>query len=253
MITCYIGTRAQLIKMAPVVLEIERRGMPLTLVMTGQHCETMQQLMTDFGMSTTPIYLYEGREISLGARSGNYFIVESGLREGENVVTNGNFKIDSSFQILAKSSMMTLPGENDSEPVTVAPAEQEIKIKNAPPPPDEILQAYFAVQKALFAENLGEALKNAAKLDERYESSLVSAKDLNAARKDFDIMSKRFYREISSSSENLKTPVYKFFCLMAFNNKGAFWLQDNDRKQNPYFGPAMPTCGELKETIPGVK
>ena len=33
--------------------------------------------------------VYEGREISLGARSGNYFIVESGLREGENVVTNG--------------------------------------------------------------------------------------------------------------------------------------------------------------------
>ncbi len=40
---------------------------------------------------------------------------------------------------------------------------------------------------------------------------------------------------------------------MAFNNKGAFWLQDNDNIQNPYFGPAMPTCGDLKETIQGEK
>jgi Cu(I)/Ag(I) efflux system membrane fusion protein len=59
--------------------------------------------------------VYEGREVGLGPRSGNYFIVESGLKEGENVVSNGNFKLDSSFQILAKSSMMSMPGEDDSK------------------------------------------------------------------------------------------------------------------------------------------
>jgi Cu(I)/Ag(I) efflux system membrane fusion protein len=50
---------------------------------------------------------YEGREVMLGARAGDYYIVRSGLQEGELVVTNGNFKIDSSLQILAKPSMMT--------------------------------------------------------------------------------------------------------------------------------------------------
>ena len=53
---------------------------------------------------------YEGREIVLGPRAGDYYIVESGLDEGEIVVTNGNFKIDSAMQIQAKPSMMNPQG-----------------------------------------------------------------------------------------------------------------------------------------------
>jgi Cu(I)/Ag(I) efflux system membrane fusion protein len=54
---------------------------------------------------------YEGREIVLGPRAGKYYIVKSGLAEGEIVVTNGNFKIDSALQIQAKPSMMNPEGE----------------------------------------------------------------------------------------------------------------------------------------------
>ncbi len=53
---------------------------------------------------------YEGREIVLGARAGDYYIVKSGLAEGEIVVSNGNFKIDSALQIQAKPSMMNPEG-----------------------------------------------------------------------------------------------------------------------------------------------
>ncbi len=53
---------------------------------------------------------YEGREIILGPRAGDYYIVESGLAEGDIVVTNGNFKIDSALQIQAKPSMMNPEG-----------------------------------------------------------------------------------------------------------------------------------------------
>jgi len=53
---------------------------------------------------------YEGREVVLGPRATDYYIVESGLAEGEIVVTNGNFKIDSALQIQAKPSMMSAPG-----------------------------------------------------------------------------------------------------------------------------------------------
>lgn len=49
---------------------------------------------------------YEGREVVLGPRAGDYYIVKSGLSEGELVVTRGNFKIDSALQIQAKPSMM---------------------------------------------------------------------------------------------------------------------------------------------------
>jgi len=53
---------------------------------------------------------YEGREIVLGPRAGKYYVVKSGLMEGEQVVVNGNFKIDSAMQLEAKPSMMNPEG-----------------------------------------------------------------------------------------------------------------------------------------------
>ncbi len=54
--------------------------------------------------------VFEGREITLGPRAGDYYLVKGGLQEGEQVVINGNFKIDSALQILAKPSMMSPEG-----------------------------------------------------------------------------------------------------------------------------------------------
>ncbi len=54
---------------------------------------------------------FEGREVVLGPRAGDYYIVESGLNEGDRVVTQGNFKIDSAMQIQAKPSMMNPGGD----------------------------------------------------------------------------------------------------------------------------------------------
>ncbi len=53
---------------------------------------------------------YEGREVLLGPRAGDYYLVRNGLFDGEMVVTNGNFKIDSALQIQAKPTMMTPEG-----------------------------------------------------------------------------------------------------------------------------------------------
>ncbi len=63
---------------------------------------------------------YEGREIVLGPRAGNYYIVRSGLKEGDRVVTRGNFKIDSALQIQAKPSMMTPEGGGSSVQVNLS-------------------------------------------------------------------------------------------------------------------------------------
>ncbi|MBN2133615.1 MAG: efflux RND transporter periplasmic adaptor subunit [Sedimentisphaerales bacterium] len=58
----------------------------------------------------TEIPTFEGREVILGPRAGAYYLVESGLQEGEEVVTHGSFKIDSALQIQAKPSMMNPEG-----------------------------------------------------------------------------------------------------------------------------------------------
>jgi Cu(I)/Ag(I) efflux system membrane fusion protein len=54
--------------------------------------------------------LYTARVITLGPRAEKQYIVYDGLHEGERVVTNGSFKIDSASQILAKPSMMMPEG-----------------------------------------------------------------------------------------------------------------------------------------------
>ncbi len=50
---------------------------------------------------------FEGREVVLGPRTADSYVVRSGLREGEDVVVKGNFKIDSALQIQARPSMMS--------------------------------------------------------------------------------------------------------------------------------------------------
>lgn len=50
-----VGTRAQLIKVAPVVLACEHGGLSVTLLMTGQHHETMQDLIDEFGIRSRQI------------------------------------------------------------------------------------------------------------------------------------------------------------------------------------------------------
>lgn len=85
MITCFIGTRAQLIKMAPVILEMERRNLDVNLVFTGQHKETMDQLIRDFGIKTRGVYLYTGAEITSITHMGKWFLgcLWKALRQSE--------------------------------------------------------------------------------------------------------------------------------------------------------------------------
>jgi len=62
-----MGTRAQVIKLAPVIREIEARGIELTILLTGQHRATVGELLHEFGISREPVVLYDGPEVeSLG-------------------------------------------------------------------------------------------------------------------------------------------------------------------------------------------
>ncbi|MEN8154585.1 MAG: efflux RND transporter periplasmic adaptor subunit [Acidobacteriota bacterium] len=54
--------------------------------------------------------VFEGREVVLGPKAGDFYIVKKGLNKGEMVVVNGAFKIDSDLQIQAKPSMMNPDG-----------------------------------------------------------------------------------------------------------------------------------------------
>lgn len=51
-----------------------------------------------------PSFLY--REITLGPEAGDFYVVEDGLEENEEVAVNGVFKIDAAAQLAGKPSMM---------------------------------------------------------------------------------------------------------------------------------------------------
>jgi Cu(I)/Ag(I) efflux system membrane fusion protein len=50
------------------------------------------------------------REITLGAEAGSFYVVANGLSEGEEIATNGVFKIDAAAQLAGKLSMMNPDG-----------------------------------------------------------------------------------------------------------------------------------------------
>lgn len=57
-------------------------------------------------VSTADTPAFEAREVTLGPRAGNEYVIESGLKDGERVVTNGTFKVDAAAQLSDKRSMM---------------------------------------------------------------------------------------------------------------------------------------------------
>jgi Cu(I)/Ag(I) efflux system membrane fusion protein len=70
---------------------------------------------------------------------------------------------------------------------------------------------------------------------------------LNGLRQHFSFLSENIL-EVTESFGLEKDKVYKVFCPMAFDNKGAYWLSETEEILNPYFGDAMLSCGEVKET-----
>ncbi len=60
---------------------------------------------------------FEVKEVELGARAGDYFVIEEGVNEGDEVVFNGAFRIDSEFQLADRFSMMNREPGSGAVPV----------------------------------------------------------------------------------------------------------------------------------------
>jgi Cu(I)/Ag(I) efflux system membrane fusion protein len=226
---------------------------------------------------------FEGREIVLGPRASDYYVVMSGLAEGERVVVEGNFKIDSAVQILAKPSMMqptagTAPIEHAAEQGTggTKPIEVSFTVPEAfKAQLGAVYSAYFATQQALSRDNLagakdaaGELVGAIGRLDmtllggpehtvwmRELEGTRPNAERLAAAaaiedaRAAFALLSESVYAMAKRFGASGPDPVLRFHCPMAFNNRGADWLQNKEGVENPYFGAQMPTCGEQVEIV----
>lgn len=66
-------------------------------------------------------------------------------------------------------------------------------------------------------------------------------------REHFEMLSKDIYDLVKAFGAG--QVLYKDFCPMYNNNKGAFWISETKEISNPYLGKEMPKCGIVKEEI----
>lgn len=242
---------------------------------------------------------YEGREVVLGPRAGEYYLVREGLTEGELVVSQGNLYLDSAVQILAKRSMMqpeaggTPPGHahgghapagteapkpKEPDPSADHAARVHIELPEAARTAlDQAYDGYFAMHNALshdqHAPTKGQAkllLEAAETIDKAslpdgpraewrsLQSGLrssaegtLAAKNIESARAAFEGVSNSMIAVAKQFGTGRRAQLRVYHCPMAFDNRGARWMQDKEGLENPYFGSAMFTCGVWKESIEG--
>lgn len=77
--------------------------------------------------------------------------------------------------------------------------------------------------------------------------TIAASTDVEVQREAFEGLSENMYSIVKTSGS--ETVLYKQYCPMAFNNKGAYWLAAESEVNNPYFGDRMLHCGSVQETI----
>jgi hypothetical protein len=82
---------------------------------------------------------------------------------------------------------------------------------------------------------------------EHAEHISMNGDNIKHQREHFETLSKDVYDLVKTFGAN--QTLYKDFCPMYNNNKGATWLSETKEIKNPYLGKNMATCGEVKETI----
>ncbi|MBL1216458.1 MAG: efflux RND transporter periplasmic adaptor subunit [Planctomycetes bacterium] len=218
---------------------------------------------------------FEGREVILGARAGDYYVVREGLEEGERVVVNGAFKIDSALQIAAKPSMMN-PMDHDAASQMADEADTTIEVPAAfLESLSPVYEGYLSAQEALATDDLDQYLKAESEIRtaiqrtvtvgmhgealgwlNRLTQSLTSADSsvfavpadtIESARTHFDVLSETVIGLSEHFGHGGDRTYYKAYCPMAFDNRGAYWVQrDGETISNPYFGEMMLRCGSFE-------
>lgn len=218
---------------------------------------------------------FEYREITLGEDAGSFYIVKEGLKEGEEIVTNGVFRIDAAAQLAGKQSMMNLEKDStikeQSEKGFIKSIAISAKAKEALQP---LINDYLLLKDALSSDNIPGAKKAAGKMRKtlsgikmnlfsgeshndwmKYSSEIEDALTQLLHSEKADEIRNSFHQisdatiDLTSSFKPYNKTLFIQHCPMANNKKGADWLSLSKEIKNPYFGESMLTCGKTEKEI----
>ena len=112
----------------------------------------------------------------------------------------------------------------------------------------KVIKAIESVDMALLEHDPHMKWMDQLEILNRTINAISKSNDIEEQRHEYIQFNLAFYESVKIFGlEN--TSAYFQYCPMANNDKGAYWLSSTKDILNPYFGDAMLTCGETKETV----
>ncbi|WP_103666194.1 efflux RND transporter periplasmic adaptor subunit [Gracilimonas amylolytica] len=212
-------------------------------------------VFVDVSIGETPAF--EAREVILGKKAGNEYIIESGLEPGESVVTNGTFKVDAAAQLSDKLSMMNPQpgsgvnlGAHDHGDMDMDIESAERKESSGATNVDhsghqmqndleELIPEYLKLREALANDDFGSAKEHIKMF------SMDSFSGIEELRAEFKAISETLISRIED--EGYEGTLFKQYCPMY--DGGSSWISDKEDIENPFYGSQMHNCGETVEEM----
>lgn len=255
---------------------------PKSAVMwTGQRSVVYVKSVSDQGLN------FKMREVTLGPALGEGYVIGDGLQVGEEIAVNGTFSIDAAAQLAGKPSMMspdggpamtghdhggmdmpaTDEGVTASQPLSDINPTFKAQLTKVYNTYLNMKDAFVATDAKKVANEAKDVIKSLKAVDmallkgdahmmwmgqlETLNSTINAiskSNDIEKQRQEFVQFNLAFYKSVKMFGLENVTAYYQY-CPMANNDKGAYWLSETEAIRNPYFGDAMLSCGETKETI----
>jgi hypothetical protein len=124
---------------------------------------------------------------------------------------------------------------------------------------EAVFNQYLQVEAALVNTNATKTAEEAAKLEKHLKemnaeetvqtavSAMAASDDIAVQRQNFETLSNAMESMLQGALKS--GTLYKQYCPMAFNNKGAYWISSSKDILNPYFGDKMLKCGRVDAEI----
>ncbi|HPE82660.1 MAG: DUF3347 domain-containing protein [Aequorivita sp.] len=136
-------------------------------------------------------------------------------------------------------------------------AEAEVEFND--PKVEAIFNQYLQVEAALVNTDAVKTATESLKLEKLLKdteadeatqtavSAMATTEDIGVQRQNFETLSSSIEKMLQGSLKS--GTLYKQYCPMAFNNKGAYWISSSKDILNPYFGDKMLKCGRVESEV----
>ncbi|MFW6133350.1 MAG: efflux RND transporter periplasmic adaptor subunit [Planctomycetota bacterium] len=227
---------------------------------------------------------FEPRDVTIGvqAEDGRVEILD-GIKPGEQVVTSGQFLLDSEARLREARAKMVTEGLASEKTAVSQPSGQPTAGRLPEPARAALadaLEAYFTVSDKLARDTIEDLSAPAQRLVEALERlmgvdvpgrphfwhaheevatargaalELTRAADLAEARLDFADLSTALRKLVRATGvpQRLDAEVHALHCPMYRQDQGGtIWLSPTETVRNPYYGSRMPGCFDARYALP---